>query len=111
MGDWRYKEGKHYELWDVCCSYRIVPSAVVMASDFGVSIEEVQLGEYIVTFPEGVRIAGCVATQNSSVGSITATPGSNSALSPNQVRVLTLNLDNSFAGGVTYTLVVFYPIP
>ncbi|SRR5260370_30720578 len=87
------------------------PLRVVASSDFGVSIEEVQLGEYIVTFPVGFRVAGCVATQNNSAGTITAIPGSNSALSPNQVRVVTLNLNNSFAGGLTYTLVVFYPIP
>jgi hypothetical protein len=87
------------------------PLKVVAASDFGVSIEQVQLGQHIVTFPKRIHVTGCIATQNNSVGTITAIPGSNSALTPNQVRVLTFNLDNTPAGGVTYTLVAFYPVP
>jgi hypothetical protein len=87
----------------------ISPARVAAASDFGILIEEAKVGQYIVTFPAYVAVVGCVATQNNSVGTITAIPGSKSGLSPNQVSVATLDLTNNFTGGLTFTLVVFYP--
>jgi len=80
------------------------------ASDAGISVRRIQPGEYVVTFAPEIKELVCTATLNNSVGAITAVPGDNSGLQPNEVRVLTLNLDNSFGGGFDFTLTVFYPL-
>ncbi|MDR4471026.1 MAG: hypothetical protein MRJ68_22485 [Nitrospira sp.] len=85
------------------------PIRVVAASDFGTTVSEKQFGNYIVTFPAHVTVLGCVATQNNSVGTVTAVPGSNSGLKPNEVSVSTLSLSNEVVGGLDFTLVAFYP--
>lgn len=77
------------------------------ASDSTISIRQEQAGEYVVTFPPAVARLSCVATLNNRVGLITAIPGDNSGLQPNQVRVLTLTLDNKLAGNYDFTLSVF----
>jgi hypothetical protein len=82
---------------------------VAATSDFGVSIRQVQLGQHLVTFPEGIKIAGCIATPNSGEGMITAThPQLNNTLSPNQVSVLTFDPNGAFTGAQDYTLVAFH---
>jgi hypothetical protein len=77
------------------------------SSDPTVSVETPQSGEYIVTFPPDIPVLGCTATMNNSVGFITAVPGENSGLQLNQVRVLTMNPDNSF-GPRDSTVVAYY---
>jgi len=81
---------------------------VVRRSHQTISVSQVQAGEYIVTFPGYIRNLTCVATLNNSVGTITAIPGENSGLSPYQVRVLTLSLNNSLMNSYDFSLAVFY---
>ncbi|NJD08214.1 MAG: hypothetical protein FIA97_17210 [Methylococcaceae bacterium] len=82
--------------------------SIVRRSHAAIAVSQVQPGEYVVTFPKVVRNCTCVGTLNNSVGTITAVPGENSALLPNQVRVLTLSLDNQFVGAYDFSLAVFY---
>ena len=77
------------------------------SSDASISVVTPQPGEYIVTFPGNVKNIGCTATLNNSVGFITATPGDNSGLAANKVRVLTMNRDNSF-GPRDFTVAVYW---
>lgn len=81
---------------------------IVRRSHPTITVSQVQAGEYIVTFPANVNNFTCVATLNNSVGTITAVPGENSALLPNQVRVLTLSLNNLLINSYDFSLVVFY---
>ena len=77
-------------------------------SHSGITVAQVQPGEYVVTFPSAVRNLACVATLNNSVGTITAIPGDVSSLAPNQARVLTLTLQNQLIGSYHFSLAVFY---
>ena len=81
---------------------------IVRRSHSGTTVTQLQAGEYVVTFPATVRSLACVATLNNSIGAITAVPGDNSALSANQVRVLTLTLQNQLRGSYDFSLAVFY---
>ena len=85
------------------------PTRILATSEFGVSLEEIQLGEHVITFPAHVAVFGCIATQNASVGIITAVPGSKSGLLANQVRVLSFSPDTNLAG-LPYTLAAFYSV-
>jgi hypothetical protein len=76
-------------------------------SHAGTTVTQIQLGELVVTFPLSIPGLAAVATLADSVGTITAVPGESSALSPNQVRVFTLTLDNQ-AGSYAFSLAVFY---
>jgi|RhiMethySRZTD1v2_1073278.scaffolds.fasta_scaffold00056_75 hypothetical protein len=69
-----------------------------------------QPGEYVVTFPSTVRNLTCVGTLNNSVGTITVVPGDHSGLAANQVRVLTLSLQNQFVGTLDFSLAVFWAL-
>jgi hypothetical protein len=80
---------------------------VVRSSPSGITVTQVQPGEYVVTFPRRFSDLACVATLNSSVGTITAVPGENTGLSPNQVRVLTLSLSNALLRTYDFSLAVF----
>ena len=82
---------------------------VVRRSHSGTTVTQVQPGEYVVTFPTVVSGLACVATLNNSVGTITVVPGDKSFLLPNQVRVLTLSLQNQAVGSLDFGLAVFYP--
>jgi hypothetical protein len=82
---------------------------IVRTSDAGTTVTQVQPGEYVVTLPCAVSGLACVGTLNNSVGTVTATPGDSSGLSPNQVRVLTLTLQNQLVGSFDFSLAVFYP--
>lgn len=81
---------------------------IVRRSPAATTVAQVQPGEYVVSFPRTVRGLTCVATLNNSVGTITAVPGDHSGLSPNQVRVLTLSLNNELLGSYDFSLAVFY---
>lgn len=81
----------------------------VRSSHAGTTVTQVQPGEYVVTLPFTVSGLTCVGTLNNSVGTITAVPGDSSGLSPNQVRVLTLSLQNQLVGSFDFSLAVFYP--
>ncbi|HET6341944.1 MAG TPA: hypothetical protein VFG78_07150 [Gemmatimonadota bacterium] len=81
---------------------------VVRRSHSATTVEQVQAGEYVVTFPSYVRYLACVATLNNSVGTITAIPGDVSGLLPNQARVVTLTLGNELRGSYDFSLAVFY---
>jgi hypothetical protein len=82
---------------------------IVRTSDAGTTVTQVQPGEYVVTLPFAVSGLACVGTLNNSVGTITAIPGDNSGLSANQVRVVTLSLQNQALGSYDFSLAVFYP--
>lgn len=81
---------------------------VVRRSHSGTTVTQQQPGVYLVTFPPAVKGLACVATLNNSVGTITAVPGDNAGLPPNQVTVATLTLQNSFGGAYDFSLAVFY---
>ena len=78
---------------------------VERSSDDSITVDTRQPGEYLVTFPSSVARTGCTATLNNSVGFITGVPGDHSGLRDNQVRVLTMEPDNSFASR-DFTVVV-----
>ncbi len=82
---------------------------VVRSSHSGTTVSQVQPGEYVVTFPFTTSGFTCVGTLNNSVGTITVVPGDNSGLTPNQVRVITLSLQNQLMGTFDFGLAVFYP--
>ena len=82
---------------------------VVRRSHSGITVTQQQPGVYVVTFPSFVSYLACVATLNNSVGTITVTPGDSAGLSPNQVSVVTLTLQNQFIGTLHFSLAVFYP--
>jgi hypothetical protein len=81
---------------------------ITRQSHSGITVVPEGIGRYLVTFP--IRVAGlaAVATLNSSVGTVTAVPGESTGLSPNQVRVSTLGLNNQAVGAVDFSLAVFY---
>lgn len=83
---------------------------IVRRSHAPTTVSQLQAGEYVVTFPPAVRHLACVSTLNSSAGTITAVPGDNSGLAPNQVRVLTLTLNNQLLGTYDFSLAVFYSV-
>jgi hypothetical protein len=83
---------------------------VVRSSHSATTVTQVQPGEYVVTLPFTVSGLAPVATLNNSVGTITAVPGDKSGLSPNQVRVLTLSLQNQLVGSFDFSLAVFYSV-
>jgi hypothetical protein len=62
---------------------------VQQGSRRGISVETIEPGHYVVTFPTDIKVLGVTATVNNSQGDITAVPGTNSGLEANQVRVLT----------------------
>lgn len=82
---------------------------IVRSSHPGTMVTQEQPGEYVVTFPLTVPGLACVGTLANSVGTITAVPGENTGLSPNQVRVFTLTLGNELRGAYDFSLAVFYP--
>jgi hypothetical protein len=82
---------------------------VVRSSHIGITVTQVQPGEYVVTLPFTTSGVTSVGTLGNSVGTITAIPGDHSALLPNQIRVLTLSLQNQLAGSLDFNLAVFYP--
>ena len=55
----------------------------------GISLQTIELGHYVVTFPRDVEVRDVTATLNSSQGDIRAVPGINTGLKSNQVRILT----------------------
>jgi hypothetical protein len=81
---------------------------IARASDDNISVKQVQPGEYVVTFDTKVKDLACIATLNNSVGFITAVPGDNSGLQASEVRVITLNPDNSLGGAFDFSLAVFF---
>jgi hypothetical protein len=81
---------------------------VVRGSHSATTVVQTQPGAYVVTFPSSVSALTCVATLNNSVGTITAVPGDNSGLAPNQVRVVTLTLQNQGRSSYDFSLAVFY---
>jgi hypothetical protein len=81
---------------------------IMRSSLAGTTVTQVQPGEYVVTFPITVPGVACVGTLGNSVGTITAVPGDSSGLSPNQVRVLTLSLQNQLVGSFDFSLAIFY---
>jgi hypothetical protein len=83
---------------------------IVRTSHPGTTVTQVQPGEYVVTLPFAVSGLACVGTLNNSVGTITAVPGDHSALAANQVRVLTLTLQNQLIGSFDFSLAVFYSV-
>jgi hypothetical protein len=83
---------------------------IARTSDVGTTVTQVQPGEYVVTLPFAISGMACVGTLNNSVGTITAVPGDHSGLSSNQVRVLTLSLQNQLIGSYDFSLAMFYPI-
>jgi hypothetical protein len=83
---------------------------IVRTSHPGTTVTQVQPGEYVVTLPFAVSGLACVGTLNNSVGTITAVPGDNSGLAANQVRVLTLTLQNQVIGSFDFSLAVFYSV-
>jgi hypothetical protein len=82
---------------------------IVRTSHSGTTVAQIQPGEYVVTFPIVVAGLAAVGSLGNSVGTITVVPGENSGLSPNQVRVLTLTLQNQLIGSYDFNLAVFYP--
>ena len=83
---------------------------VVRSSHSGTTVTVAQPGAYVVTLPFTVSGLACVATLGNSVGTITATPGDNAGLSPNQVSVVTLSLQNQLLGTYDFSLAVFYQV-
>ena len=81
---------------------------IVRTSHAGTTVAQVQPGEYVVTFPLTTAGLACVGSLGNSVGTITVTPGDSSGLSPNQVSVVTLSLQNQFVGSLDFSLAVFY---
>jgi hypothetical protein len=81
---------------------------VVRRSHSATAVVAQQPGVYLVTFPPAVQGLACVATLNNSVGTITAVPGDNAGLLPNQVTVATMTLQNQFLGSYDFSLAVFY---
>lgn len=81
---------------------------VVRSSHSGITVTQIQSGEYVVSFPFSVPGLACIGTLNNSVGTITAVPDDKSGLSANQVRVLTLTLQNQLAGALDFSLAVFF---
>jgi hypothetical protein len=83
---------------------------IVRRSLSGTTVNQVQPGEYVVTFPVMVSGMACVGTIGNSIGTITVVPGDKSGLQPNQVRVLTLTLGNQLIGSFDFSLAVFYQV-
>jgi hypothetical protein len=81
---------------------------IARRSSSTIAVSQVQAGEYVVTFPKKAKKLTCLATLNDSVGTITAVPGENSGLLPNQVRVLTLTLGNQLLDTYDFSVAVFY---
>jgi hypothetical protein len=81
---------------------------IVRRSHAGITVTQQQPGHYVVTFPINVSGLACVATLNNSVGTVTAVPGESAGLSPNQVTVSTLSLQNQFVGSFDFSLAIFY---
>jgi hypothetical protein len=82
---------------------------IVRTSHSATTVVQIQPGEYVVTFPITVPGLAAVGSLGNSVGTMTVVPGESSALSPNQVRVLTLTLQNQLNGAYHFNLAVFYP--
>ncbi len=81
---------------------------IIRGSHSQITVIQKQAGEYVVTFPQSVKNLTCVGTLNNSVGTITVVPGEHSGLASNQVRVLTLTLQNNFGGTYDFSLAAFY---
>ncbi len=81
---------------------------IVRASHSGITVTQRQPGEYVVAFPVSARGLAAVATLGNSAGAITAIPGENTGLPPNQVRVATHSLEDGLRGSFDFSLAVFY---
>jgi hypothetical protein len=64
------------------------------------------VGRYVVTFPSTMPVDSSVGSLANSLGFITVIPGISGGLRPNQVRVSTMNPDNS-AGPRDFCLAAF----
>jgi hypothetical protein len=83
---------------------------VKRSSHSATTVTQEQPGVYVVTFPITVSGLAAVGSLGNSVGTITVVPGESSGLSPNQVRVMTLTLQNQFIGSLDFSLAVFYSV-
>jgi hypothetical protein len=81
---------------------------IARSSHAGITVAQRQSGEYVVAFPVSARGLAAVATLGNSAGAITAVPGENSSLPPNQVRVFTHALEGGLRGNFDFSLAVFY---
>lgn len=74
----------------------------------GITVTVNQPGEYVVTLPFRVSGLAAVGTLGNSVGMITVVPGENTGLALNQIRVLTLTMQNQLSGAFDFSLAVFF---
>jgi hypothetical protein len=74
----------------------------------GITVTVNQPGNYTVTLPFAVSGLAAVATLANSVGTITAVPGENTGLAPNQISVSTLTLQNQLSPVLDFSLAAFY---
>ena len=81
---------------------------IARSSQAGITVTQRQPGEYVVAFPVSARGLAAVATLANSAGAITAVPGENTSLPPNQVRVFTHSLEDGLRGSFDFSLAVFY---
>jgi hypothetical protein len=80
-------------------------------SDPGITVLQVQPGQYIVVFPPAHKFLTCLATLNSGGGIITAIPGDAAGLPANQVTVLTGAAGGGPSGPLDFSLAVFASDP
>jgi hypothetical protein len=76
----------------------------------GITVIMNQPGNYTVTLPFAVSGLAAVATLANSVGTITAVPGENTGLAPNQISVSTLTLQNQLSPALDFSLAAFYRV-
>jgi hypothetical protein len=79
-------------------------------SHSGITVVVNQPGNYTVTLPVTVSGLAAVATLGNSVGTITAVPGENTGLAPNQISVSTLTLQNQLSPALDFSLAAFYRV-
>ena len=79
-------------------------------SHSGITVIMNQPGNYTVTLPFSVLGLAAVATLGNSVGTITAVPGENTGLAPNQISVSTLTLQNQLSPALDFSLAAFYRV-
>jgi hypothetical protein len=85
----------------------VVDGQVEHGSRRGISVETIEPGHYVVTFPRDITVLGVTATVNNSQGDITAVPGTNSGLGANQVMVLTPDPTGPGFAARDFTVVVY----
>ena len=74
----------------------VVNGKVQHGSRQGISVQTIEPGYYIVTFPRDIKVRGVTATVNNSHGDITAMPGDSTGLESNQVRIFTFSPGGGF---------------